>query len=83
MDLTKDRWPIVCKLANDDPLGCEGANKFGACIVFTNDGAKAKRRIGCSYKGFRAPIDTMEKAKIRVGQQKQSKRKVKTGVVEA
>ena len=80
MDLTKDRWPVVCKLANDDPLGCEGANEFGTCTVFTSDGAKAKRRTGCTYKGFRAPEPALKNVKkIRVGQQKQAKRKEKTG----
>jgi len=80
MDLSHDRFPIVCKSAREDALGCEGTDALGVCKIFTNAGVKAKERTGCAYKGFRTPEPTLKNVKkVRVGQQKQAKRKEKAG----
>jgi len=81
MDSLSNRFPIVCKLANKDGFICPGVGKFGACTVFTNNAVRAKERTGCAYKGIRAPSTVGKAVKVRVGQQKQAKRKIKTGAV--
>jgi len=80
MDLSSDRFPIVCKLANKDGFVYPGADKFGACTAFTNNAVKAKERTGCAFKKLRKPEVEKKKGKL-TNPLKASKRKVKTGAV--
>jgi len=70
------------ELEKDDFI-CPGVDENGHCTVFTDEGVAAKERYGyCNYKEIRRPVTETEIKRIRVGQQKQAKRKVKPGNVE-
>ena len=72
MKLMKDRFPIVCALAGKDGFICP-AVRFDACTVYTNDGVKARKKMGCcSFKSLRKPIVTA--VKKRINPQKASRR---------
>jgi len=79
MDLTPDRFDIVCPQADEDGFHCPGANEFGACELYTNYAVRAKARKGCAFRRLRAPTTLKNVKKARVGQQKQDKRKRKAG----
>ena len=84
MKLTKDESPIACTIAKEGDFICP-AMKFDAepvCTIYTNDGVKARKRMGyCSFKSLRKPIVTVKKKK-RTNPQKASKRKAKAGCYE-
>ena len=61
---------------------CEGMNDNGCCGVYSDEGVAARNfriRI-CDFQEIRKPI-VVVKAKKRVGQQKQTKKNVKSGTV--
>lgn len=82
MELTEDNvlQPVVCTIAEKDDFICP-AVKSGACTVYTNDGVKARERMGyCPFKSLRKPVVTAKKK--RTNPQKASKRKIKVGSIE-
>jgi hypothetical protein len=80
MILIKDRFPIVCSLAEKDGFICPAA-KFDTCTIYTNDGVKARKRMGfCSYKSVCKPAPT--KKKVIINPIKASKRRARTGSAE-
>ena len=68
-----------CELAQKGDFICPAVNpENGHCTVFTDEGVVAKERRGvCNYKEIRKPSNEVEHGRIRVGQQKQSKKKGK------
>ena len=68
---------MYCELAQKDDSTCPGVNtENGHCTVFTDEGVVAKERHGiCNYKEIRNSTIETEHTRIRVGQQKQSKKK--------
>jgi len=75
---------MYCTIAQKDNFVCPAMDTFnGYCTVFTNEGVAARERRGfCNYKEIRRPITKIEEKRIRVGQQKQLKKKVKSGNME-
>lgn len=59
MNLSPDRFPIVCQQADEDGFCCPGANEFRACKLYTNAAVRAKAQKGCAFRILRKP----EKAK--------------------
>jgi hypothetical protein len=75
---------MKCTIAKNDGFICPAVNpENGHCIVFSDEGVLAKERRGlCNYKEIRRPTTETEKKRIRIGQQKQVKKKVKAGNIE-
>jgi len=74
---------MQCTIAKNDGFTCPAVDSNGECTVFADEGVLARERYGyCNYKEIRRPITEIEEKRIRVGQQKQSKKKVKAGDVE-
>jgi len=75
---------MYCNLAKNDDFTCPAMNpENGHCTVFSDEGVLARERWGiCNYMEIRKPITETEKKRVRVGQQKQLKRKVKSGNIE-
>lgn len=78
MQLTKDMFQIVCPQIDNGGFHCPGANEFGACKLYINDGVRAKARKGCAFKEIRRPAQVKKKSAF-INPLKASKRKVKTG----
>lgn len=78
MDLTPDRFQIVCPQADEDGFCCPGANEFGACKLFTNYAVRAKAQKGCAFRILRKPAKAKKKGTF-INPIKASKRRAKTG----
>lgn len=74
---------MKCTIAKNDGFICPAVNSNGECTVYADEGIIARERWGtCSYKEVRRLITKIEKRKIRMGQQKQIKKKVNLGNIE-
>ena len=78
MDLSPDRFQIVCPQADEDGFRCPGANEFRACELYTNCAVRAKARKGCAFKILRKPEKAKKKGTF-INPLKASKRRAKTG----
>lgn len=74
---------MKCVIAKNDEFVCPAVNPDNECTVYANEGVLARERRGsCNYKELRRPTTESEKKRIRIGQQKQAKKKVKAGNIE-
>jgi len=78
MELTKDTFQIVCQQIDSGGFHCPGANEFGACELYTNDGVRAKAWKGCAFKEIRRPAAVKKKGAF-INPLKASKRRAKIG----
>ena len=76
MDLSPDKFQIVCPQADEDGFRCPGANEFGACKLYTNIAVRAKVRKGCAFRILRKPEKVKKKGTF-VNPLKASKREAK------
>lgn len=78
MNLSPDRFKIVCPQADKDGFHCPGADPFGACRIYTNFAVrdKAREEKGCAYRRLRKPVVEKKKGAF-INPLKASKQKVK------
>jgi len=74
---------MKCVIAKNNDFVCPALNSDDECTVYADEGVLAReRRNSCNYKEIRKPAAETTRKKIRIGQQKQVKRKVKSGNIE-
>lgn len=76
MNLSLDKFRIICPQADKDGFCCPGANKFGACKLYTNIAVRAKAQKGCAFRILRKPEEAKKKGTF-INPLKASKKKAK------
>jgi len=75
---------LPCIIGQINQAVCDGLKENGCCKIYLDEGVAIRNYHwgSCPFDIIRRPITEVEKGRTRVGQQKQSKKKVKSGNVE-